>query len=296
MPELPHIVPATVTPFTKDGLELDPEWIPQHLAYLEKRGADGILALGTNGEGPSLSQEERKRVIDTVMRARGGLRVFVGTGCSSLTDTVAVSRYALEAGADAAMIVPPFYFKGIKPEGLIAYYDAVFRALPREGKVILYNIPGYSGVEIIDALVDALVERYPAQLLGIKDTSGSLEKTRHYIERYPQLAIYNGSDANISEGYRAGAVGAISSTANVFPDLAAAIYRAQVEGGDMAGAQSKLSAVRDLVERNPFPATVKYLLHIVAGLPLTQVRPPLVDLTPEQAAAVEREIREMDLN
>jgi 4-hydroxy-tetrahydrodipicolinate synthase len=296
MSELPHNVPAIVTPFVKGGLELDPEWLPQHLAYLEKRGADGVLALGTNGEGPSLSLDERKRIIDTVMGARGGLRVFVGTGCSSLSDTIAISRYALEAGADAAMIVPPFYYKGIEPEGLIAYYDAVFRALPGDGKVMLYNIPGYSGVEIVDELVDALTERYPDQFLGIKDTSGRIEKTRHYIERYPRLAIYNGSDANMSEGYRAGAVGSISSTANIFPDLVAAIYWAHVEGGDATGAQSKLSAVRDIVERNPFPATVKYLLHIVAGLPLTQVRPPLADLTPEQEKAVEKELRGLGLD
>ncbi len=295
MSELPHTVPAIVTPFTKGGLELDPQWMPQHLAYLERRGADGVLALGTNGEGPSLSLEERKQVIDTVLRARGGLRVFVGTGCSSLSDTVSISRYALEAGADAVLIVPPFYFKGLTPQGLIAYYDAIFRALPREGKAMLYNIPSHSGVEIVDELVDALAERYPEQLLGIKDTSGELEKTRHYIQRYPQLAIYNGSDGNIGEAYRAGAVGAISSTANVFPDLLVAVRKAHLEGGDMAGPQSKLSAVRQLVERNPFPATVKYLIHIVAGLPLTQVRPPLVDLTPEQAAAVEREVRAMGL-
>jgi len=294
--ELPHTVPATVTPFTKDGLELDPEWMPQHLAYLEKRGADGVLALGTNGEGPSLSQEERKRVIDTVMRARGGLRVFVGTGCSSLTDTIAISRYALEAGADAAMVVPPFYFKELAPEGLITYYEAVFRALPPEGKVVLYNIPSHSGIEITDALVDVLAERYPEQLLGIKDTSGNLEKTRHYVQRYPQLAIYNGSDGSTAEAYRAGATGSISSTANVFPDLMAAVRNAHVEGGDVAGAQSKVSPVRDLFSRYPSHGTVKYLLHIVAGLPLTHVRPPLVDLTPEQAEAVEREIREMALD
>jgi 4-hydroxy-tetrahydrodipicolinate synthase len=176
MSELPHTVPATVTPFKKGGLELDPDWVPQHLAYLEKRGADGVLALGTNGEGPSLSQEERRQVIDAVLRARGGLRVFVGTGCASLTDTIAISRYALDKGADAVMVVPPFYFKEPAPEGLIAYYDAVFRALPREGKVILYNIPSYSGVEIVDGLVDALAERYAEQLLGIKDTSGDLRR------------------------------------------------------------------------------------------------------------------------
>ena len=223
MSDLPRVVPATVTPMSEGGERLLLDWIPQHLAYLEHRGADGVVALGTTGEGVSLSLQERKQVIDAVVTHRGRLFVMFGTGCASLPETIGLSRYAIERGADAVMIVPPFYFKDVDVEGLIAYYQAVLAALPPERKVILYNIPDTSGVEISDELVDALLERFPERLLGIKDTSGRLERTRRYVERYPRLAVYNGNDAALSEAAALGVTGAISAVANVFPDLVASV-------------------------------------------------------------------------
>ncbi|MFQ5875789.1 MAG: dihydrodipicolinate synthase family protein, partial [Dehalococcoidia bacterium] len=181
MPEIRGVITATVTPFTRGGEKVDLEWIPQHLDYLRRNGADAVLITGTNGEGPSLSLRERRAIIDTVLAHRQGLGVMVGTGCSALPDTIEVSRYALEQGADAVLVVPPFYFKGLSDVGLIDYYVALFDALPSDGKVALYNIPKLSGVEITDHLVEALLDRYPSRFLGIKDTSGSIEQTRHFI-------------------------------------------------------------------------------------------------------------------
>ena len=146
--ELKGVIPATITPFTKGGAKVDLEWIPRHLEYLCQRGVDGILPLGTAGEGPSLSLSEKKLVIDKVMETRGHLAVMVGTGCAALPETVEISRYALEKGADAVLVVPPFYFKDIAQPGLREYYRAVFQVLPSDAKVVLYNIPSLSGVEI----------------------------------------------------------------------------------------------------------------------------------------------------
>ena len=129
MTDLPRVVPAAVTPFSLGGAELQLDFIPQHMAYLEHRGADGLLTLGTNGEGVSLSMQERKDVIDAVLTHRGRLQIFAGTGCAALPETVELSRYAIERGVDAVMIVPPFYFKSIETPGLIAYYEAVLSAL-----------------------------------------------------------------------------------------------------------------------------------------------------------------------
>ena len=293
MSDLPRIVPALVTPLSQGGERLLLDCVPQHLAYLEHRGADGVLALGTNGEGVSLSFQERKEMIDAVITHRGRLSVFCGTGCAALPETIELSRYAIDRGADAVLIVPPFYFKEIEAGGLIAYYQAVLSALPPERKVILYNIPGTSGVEISDELVDALLERVPDRLLGIKDTSGRPERTRAYIERYRQLSIYNGSDDNLADAMAAGATGAISAVGNVFPDLIAWVNRARASGGDVAGAQAEVSAVRELIGRFPSHSAIKHLLHRVAGLPLTYVRPPLRDLTPEEAHEIERLAQEL---
>ncbi len=293
--DLPRVVPATVTPMTEGGRELLLDWIPQHFAYLEHRGADGVLALGTNGEGVSLSLQERKDVIDAVLTHRGRLFVMFGTGCASLPETAELSRYALERGADAVLVVPPFYFKDLDAEGLLAYYDALFAALPNERKVILYNIPSMSGVEISDELVDALIERYPERLLGIKDTSGSLERTKRYVERYPALAVYNGNDGELAQAVELGVTGAISAVANVFPDLVANVFKAHDSGGDIATAQAELNRARDTIKQFPSYSAIKHLLHIMAGLPLTHVRPPLRDLTAEEVEALSSQVRELAL-
>ena len=286
-------MPAAVTPLSEGGARLMLDWVPQHLAYLEHRGADGVLTLGTNGEGPSLSLEERRQMIDAVTTHRGRLAVFAGTGCASLPETIELSRYALDRGVDAVMVVPPFYFKQLSEEGLLAYYEALLSALPAERKVLLYNIPSVSGVEISFALVDALAERFPERLLGLKDTSGDVARTAAYVERYPQLAIYNGNDDGYAEAVAAGVVGAISASANVFPDNVAWVRRVHDEGGDVAAAQAELSAIGALIGRFPSPSAIKHLLHRVAGLPLTHVRPPLRDLTPDEADELARGIEEL---
>ena len=293
MTDLPRIVPAAVTPFSDGGAELRLDFIPQHLAYLEHRGADGLLTLGTNGEGVSLSLDERRTVIDAVLTHRGGLRVFAGTGCAALPDTIDLSRYALERGADAVMIVPPFYFKGVDDAGLINYYAALLDALPRQRSVILYNIPSVSAVEITDGLVDGLLEHYADRLLGIKDSSGDIERTRRYVNRYPQLAVYNGNDGDLAGAAELDVAGAISAVANVFPDLIAWVFRAHETKGDVAGAQAQIAQVRELLVRFPSHSAIKHLLHLIAGLPLTHVRPPLRDLTADEASALARAVESL---
>lgn len=289
MEQLPKIVPAAVTAFSPGGERVLLDFVPQHLAYLEHHGADGVLTLGTNGEGPSLSMQERKDVIDAVITHRGRLGVFAGTGCASLPETVELSNYAIEHGVDAVMIVPPFFFKDVSPQGLFAYYEALLTALPAQRKVLLYNIPSVSAVDITDDLVDALLERFPERLLGVKDTSGQIERTKRYIERYPQLAIYNGSDSNTALASEAGAAGTISATGNVFPDRVAAAWGARDAGADVEEAQADLNKARDFIMRFPAHSAIKHLLHVAAGLPLTYVRPPLRDLTEEEAREVELE-------
>ncbi len=106
--EIGGVIVPTVTPFTEGGERVDLGWIPRHLDYLHRNGADAVLITGTNGEGPSLSLRERKAITDTVLAHRSGLGVMVGTGCSALPDTIELSRYALEQGVDAVLVVPPF--------------------------------------------------------------------------------------------------------------------------------------------------------------------------------------------
>ena len=290
MSEIRGSVCATVTPFIKKGEEVDLDWIPRHLKYLEQHGVDGVIPMGTNGEGPSLSFEERRQIIDAVMAGKGPLYVVAATGCVALPDTIAISRYAFERGVDGVLIVPPFYFKNISQRGLQDYYRSVFRALPPEGKVVLYNIPSLSGVEISDELADALLKEYPSQLAGIKDTSGRMERTEHYVRRYQQLRIFTGGDETVAAALSCGAAGSVSAAANVFPHLVRGVYEAHSSGGDVMRAQANLTKARALLRKHPNSNVTHLLIHMVTGLPLRGVRPPLAELSAAEIAALEREL------
>lgn len=294
MVDISGVIPAVVTPFTIGGGAVMLDWISQHLEYLRRRGIDGVLIMGTNGEGPSLSLEERRAVIDAWMAARssptGRMPVLVGTGCAAMPDTIAISRYAVEAGADALMVLPPFFFKEVTPRGLFAYYQELLRALPPDSPVLLYNIPGTSGVEISDELIDALLPTFGHQVVGVKDTSGSLERTQGYLSRYPQLAIYEGSDGLAAAAARSGAKGSISAVANLFPEMMRAAMEEGRSGVEAGQAQQRVNVVRQLLHRYGSHTSVKHILHWVGGLPLTYVRPPLEDLTSEPAAALRQEL------
>jgi 4-hydroxy-tetrahydrodipicolinate synthase len=296
MASLAGTFPAIVTPFTQGGREVDFDWMGGHLAYLRRRGADGVLALGTNGEGLSLSLAERKQVVDAVIRQRPdpGLAVMVGSGCAALPETVELSNYALERGADGLLIVPPFYFKDISDEGLLAYYESVLAALPVGARVFLYNIPKISGVPITHPVLDGLLQSYPDRLAGLKDTSGQLSTLEGYLQRYPSLSVFTGSDGLAAEGYRLGAAGCISGVANVFPDLMGAPVKARSQQ-ERDAAQAAIDRVRGLVHGYPTPSVLKHLLRIVAGLPHSYVRPPLRDLTPQETAELERRTQELGL-
>ncbi len=283
MSKIRGVIVATVTPFTKNGEKVALDWIPAHLEYLRKNGADAVLISGTNGEGPSLSLAERRAVIETVLANRGDLGVMAGTGCSALPETIELSRYALGQGADAVLVVPPFYFKGLSDKGLIEYYGAIFNSLPSDGKVALYNIPKLSGVEITDPVIEALLERYPSMLLGVKDTSGSIDQTRHFIERFPELSIFSGTDLYVEQAALSGAKGNVSAAANVFPHILKSIFHSVKEGKPATSTQDRLSEIRRTLDRYPSHSAIKHALGYFAGLPLSFVRPPLRDLTPSEA-------------
>ena len=274
------------------------------LLYVTDRSIGAVRRLRVDGWS-ELSPLPAGAAPHAVRALPGGELVIVSAGddavrigdrllrVSALPETVALSNYAIERVADAVLVVPPFYFKDITAQGLSDYYGALLSALPAKRTVLLYNIPDVSGVEISDALVDDLVERFPDRLLGIKDTSGKLERTQRYQQRYPQLAIYNGNDSNTAGAVTSGVAGAVSAIANVFPDLVADVFHAHDAGGDIAAAQAKLDRAKEMLGDLPSHSALKHLLHLVAGLPLTHVRPPLRDLTPDEAEVLARRVQEL---
>ncbi|MEZ4770428.1 MAG: dihydrodipicolinate synthase family protein [Caldilineales bacterium] len=286
MNQLAGVFAANVTPFQSPSLAIDTAWMKRHLAWLRSRGCDGVVPLGTNGEGPAMSVAERKLVIDTALEAADGLAVVPGTGCASLPDTVELTRYALQSGADSVLIIPPFFFKNVTSAGVLAYYQRLFDAALAPGQqVLLYHFPRMSAVPITDDVVTGLAESHPGCVAGIKDSSGDLQSTLHWNRIDPGLRVFAGSDTLARDAYEGGVAGTITAAGNVAPDLIQAVRQAVLNGNDPAGPQASLNVVRGWLEGSPsMHAATKFLLTLFAGLPQTAVRPPLVDLDDGQKA------------
>lgn len=286
MAEIRGIISAMLTPFTSDVGPVDYEWLPGYVQFLADGGMHGVLALGTTGEGPSMSVAERIRTLEIIMQHRSELSVIAGTGCAALTDTIALSRAAVELGVDAILVMPPFYIKQPSETGILAYFRALCDALPADARVMLYHIPQVTGVPITTTIIDGLLDSHPGQFFGLKDSSGDWEHSKMLIDRYPQLRIFTGSDRLIARALAGGAAGAITALSSVFPRLARAVFDAYHNGGDVSAAQARLSTVRDLINPINTPPALKAALTWTSNLPETALRLPLMPLSNEEAAAL----------
>jgi len=287
LPDFRGAFTATLTPFDERG-EVDFDYIRRHLRYQEENGIDGVVPSGTNGEGPSLSLHERKRIVEFVIQNKGSMLVIAGTGCANLPETIELTSFAAEVGADAVLIVPPYFYKNVARHGLADYYRRVLDSAPIP--VLLYNIPSLTGVEITDDLLQALADR--PNLAGVKDTSGDIAGTKAYVANFPDLAILNGSDWLIQESLAAGAAGTISGLSNVFPHLISAIYDDFRAGKDVSDAQQRINSLKDIFAKYPPFAGNKFALTR-QGFPLTHVRPPLVDLSKDERRRMQAELRQI---
>lgn len=282
------ILTAMVTPFDEAG-ELTFDALPQFLEFQRRHGIDGVVVAGTNGEGVSLAANERMRLLEAVMAQRGSMSVIAGTGACAVTDAVALTRHAGACGADAVLVLPPFFVRAPTAEGLAAYFGAVLDAA--RVPVLLYHIPQFTAVEITPALVE-LLAGHP-RLAGIKDSEGDWETTQAWIAR-DGFVTFAGSDPLLSRALAAGAVGGISGTANAFPELVSAVYRAHSDGQDTAPSQRRLDAAIELLAGFP-PFAVNKSVLAMRGLPHMCVRPPLVPLATDQEQRLAAALRRADL-
>jgi 4-hydroxy-tetrahydrodipicolinate synthase len=280
-------VPALVTPFTAGGSEVDFDLLDRHVAWLAERGVETVSPLGTTGEGPSLSLPERKAIIER-LAAHPGVQLLPGTGCTALPETIELSRFAVERGAAGILVAPPWYYDAT-PAGTTRYYTALLDALPGQARVFLYHIPAVTGVPIEDETIRTLHDRFGELVAGAKDSTGDLDHGRHWIDEFPELAIFPGSDALASGARAAGAAGTITLLGNLLPEELNGIRA----GEAVEERQQLVTAVRELVQEFPRHAAVKYLLHVVSGLPRSAVRPPLEELTTEQETELEARFDEL---
>ncbi len=284
MAALSGVFAPIVTPFRTDGVTIDYAWIPYHLQYLQSQGLDGVVPMGTTGEGPSLSLDERKALLDTVMARRGNLRVVPGVGTPSLTETIDLVRHAFAAGVDSVLILPPYYWRSVSDEGLLNYFRTLCdEALEPGQKIMLYHIPQISGVPITLNLLDGLYQTHAECILGLKDSTGHVNSFLQFMHRYPNLRVFVGSDRLVGVAYELGVAGTITAAANLVPKAIQQLRALARRGEDYTAQQEALTALRDLLqEYGAIQASIKVLLARITHMPLTFVRPPLVNLSAQQ--------------
>lgn len=276
---LKGVIPAVVTPLNAAD-QPDLESLRRHIRMLADEGCDGILLLGTTGEGPSMGLSEREAILEAGLAAAEDLFVMVGTGLPSLSDSLYLTRRAYQLGADAAVVLPPYYYKRVTDQGLLDFYQRLFdQAVPEQGMLMLYHIPQVTQVSFSFELIQELVNVSDGRLAGIKDSSGDLAHAKELCNRFPELRVFVGTDRLLLAGLQCGAAGCITAGANVLAPLDVAVYRAFASNQDAEPLQGQLTAAREILERyQPFPAGLKSLLALRYGNQSWNVRPPLVPL------------------
>ncbi len=291
------VLAPVVTPFKAD-LSPDSQRFIAHSRWLLSQNC-GLAVFGTNSEANSMSAAERMTLLDALVAA--GIdpsRMMPGTGCCSITETVELTAHAVKHGCAGVLMLPPFYYKDVSDEGLYRYFsEVVQRVGDTRLKIYLYNIPPVAIVGITPKLVERLLKAYPNAIAGMKDSSGDWNNTKTFLDAFAETAIaartfdvFVGSESFLLANMRHGGAGTISATANVNPAAIHKLYK-QWNTADVTDnadqQQSKLNLVRDVFSSRKFPsmiAALKQALAIYRNDPeWTRVRPPLVELTADQA-------------
>jgi len=281
---------AIITPFTPDGAAIDYKRLDEQIAFQAVGGVNGVVVSGTTGESPTLEQDEYEQLVTRAIEIghRNGISVVIGTGSNSTTHAVALQKFAARAGADATLSVNPYYNKPTQ-EGLYRHFVEVAQAA--DIPVILYNIPGRSGVGLSLDTIQRLAKQ--VNIKAIKDAAGNVDFTSETCAACPELAVLSGDDPLTLPMLAVGAIGVVSVVSNLAPGTVSAICRAWAEGRT----EEALSAHRELaalskamfLETNPIPvkAAMK-LLDRDSGamrLPMTPASPATVEKLRQVLAA-----------
>ena len=275
-------IPALVTPFKNGDLDLDT--LKKLVDWQIESGSTGLVPVGTTGESPTLSHEEHEAVVEAVVKfAAGRVPVIAGAGSNNTVEGIRLIQHAERVGADAALVVTPYYNKPTQA-GLIAHYTALHDCctLP----IIIYNIPGRSVVDMTPETMGKLAQL--PRIIGVKDATGKIERvSMQRASCGPDFIQLSGEDAT-ALGFNAhGGTGCISVTANVAPRLCAE-FQAATLAGDYRKAldyQDRLMPLHEAIFLEPGLAGAKYGLSLL-GRCTEEVRLPLVGLTDATKARI----------
>ena len=299
-PAIPYsgIWPALLTPLT-DKLDIDIPAFAAHCNNLLAAGCTGLTPFGTTGEGPSFSVSERIAAIDGLMAA--GIpagRLLVSTSCAALPDTIALTRHATQAGCFGVLLLPPFFLKGVSDQGIIdAYAQVIEQVADARLRIVLYHIPQISGVPLSHHVIETLLKRFPATIIGIKDSGCQREWSLGLAKAFmPPLQVWVGNEPDLQVMAGQGTVGAVSGVANIAPRL---VHRL-VTQPTQPQAATDLARTHELLAilgGYGFTVAFKGIMASQTGNPgWRRVRAPLVALTDADCATLQEKMRAFALN
>jgi 4-hydroxy-tetrahydrodipicolinate synthase len=283
---------ALVTPMTADGA-VDWEALDALVEWHIEEGSNALVAVGTTGESATLDFEEHPKVIERVVdRVAGRIPVIAGTGANATKEAIELTRNAKNIGADACLLVTPYYNKPTQ-EGLYRHYLSIAEAV--DISQILYNVPGRTACDMLNETVERLVD--VDNIVGIKDATGDVARGAELIARVgDKMAVYSGDDPTAIDLILNGGKGNISVTANVVPSRVAASCAAALKG-DADAARAEDAALRELhrvlfLEANPIP--VKWALHQMGKIG-AGIRLPLTPLAEQYQSELLAELNKLEL-
>ncbi len=286
------VLSPVVTPVAAD-YRPDPGRLIRQCKWLLDQGC-GLAVFGTNSEANSFSVTERMFLLDALIEA--GVdpgRMMPGTGCCALTDSVELTRHAVNHGCAGTLMLPPFYYKGVSDEGLYRNFSEIVQRIgDTRLRIYLYHIPPVAQVSISIPLIERLIKAYPESIVGMKDSSGDWANTKAVLDAFAPAGfdVFAGSETWLLANMRHGGAGCISATANVNPAAIVRLYH-EWRNDDAESQQATLDELRGVVAKYPMIPALKQIIAYHAGDPeWARVRPPLVELPAVQAEALISEL------
>jgi len=282
------VIAPNLTPFNAD-LSPDTALYVSHAKQLLASGCDALAPFGTTGEAASLGMQERMLLLEALVT--GGInpeRLIPGTGLTALSDTIGLCRHACDLGVAGVMVLPPFYFKDIKDEGLAQFYARLIEGVNRPGlRIFLYHIPPVARVGFSVALVRRLARDFAGTVIGIKDSSGDWENTAAMLAGAPDLMVFPGNELGLRRALAAGAPGCITATANVnAPAISALANETDESVAEMR--EAEVESFRLTIQRfGAIPAMKAMLARRDGYAGWSRVRPPLLALDSASLASLE---------
>ena len=292
---LSGVFAPVVTPF-EANLSPNPDLLIAHCRWLLNQSV-GLAVFGTNSEANSLSVAERIALMEHLIAANiDPSRMLPGTGCCSITDSVELTRRAVELSCAGVLMLPPFYYKSVSDEGIFASYSEVIQRVGCSNlRVYVYNIPQVSGIALSVELLERLVNTYPQTIVGIKDSAGDWRFTEEILSRgWPEFRVFAGTEEVLLKTMQHGGAGCISATANVNPGPIAGLFR-NWRGSDAITVQQNLNSIRSTVSAYPMiPALKAIIAHFSGVHSWRHVRPPLRELSDDSASSLMDALSEMN--